>query len=218
MFHRRRTDLLRAENITFGYEPGVPVVECWTERVDAGEVLAVTGPSGCGKSTLLYILGIMLKPDSGEVHLEDQAVARISDTRRAWLRANYFGFVFQDAALDVTRSVLDNVLETALYRGKGRASEEARALELLEAFGVSLRANVKPTKVSGGQAQRIALCRALMNRSRVLLADEPTGNLDAEASAMVVSALKEQAASGAAVVVVTHDPELVEKCDRVVRL
>lgn len=178
----------------------------------------MTGPSGSGKSTLLYILGIMLKPDSGEMFLDEEAVSRVSDSRRAWLRANYFGFVFQDAALDVTRTVLDNVLETSLYRGRSPLREHARAFGMLESFGVSLRANVKPTKVSGGQAQRIALCRALMNDPRVLLADEPTGNLDAEASAAVVAALHQQASSGAAVVVVTHDPVLVLECDRVVTL
>ncbi len=140
------------------------------------------------------------------------------DAARARMRASLFGFVFQDAALDATRTVLDNVIETALYRGQPREEAKARALELMAQFGVDLRATHKPGQVSGGQAQRIALCRALLNRPRILLADEPTGNLDQDSATVVVDAMRSHAASGNTVIVATHDPALVARCDREIQL
>ncbi|WP_258065736.1 ABC transporter ATP-binding protein [Rathayibacter rathayi] len=134
------------------------------------------------------------------------------------MRAEVFGFVFQDAALDPTRTVLDNVLETTLYRHERRAEAIPRARELLTRFGVDLRASATPGRVSGGQAQRIALCRALLNRPKILLADEPTGNLDPVTARAVVTAFHEHARTGATVIVVTHDPELVARCSRNVML
>ena len=210
--------MLEARGVTFGYDPAVPVLDEWSARFNAGEVVAVTGPSGRGKSTLLYLLGLMLKPGGGEITVDGADVAHLSDARRAELRARTFGFVFQDAALDATRTVLDNVIETALYRGDPRGEAIKRAQELMAQFGVDLRASAKPGQVSGGQAQRIALCRALLNDPRILLADEPTGNLDPASSNVVVEAFHAQARSGAAVIVVTHDPALVARCDRKIEL
>ncbi|GAA2449459.1 ABC transporter ATP-binding protein [Agromyces soli] len=206
--------LLRADGLSFRYEPGRPLLEGWSAGFDAGEVAAVTGPSGRGKSTLLYLLGLMLRPVSGEVLLDGEPMHARPDRERAARRAATFGFVFQDAALDSSRTVLDNVLETALYRGDDRRTSARRAHALLERFGVALRAEARPGQVSGGQAQRIALCRALLGDPRVLLADEPTGNLDPTSAEVVLEALHEQAQRGAAVVVVTHDPALVARCDR----
>ncbi len=210
--------MIEARGITFGYDPAVPILDGWSQTFSAGEVVAVTGPSGRGKSTLLYLLGLMLKPTAGEVLVSGESAAQLRDAPRAELRARLFGFVFQDAALDATRTVLDNVIETALYRGDPRALSIARANELMEQFGVDLRASAKPGQVSGGQAQRIALCRALLNNPRILLADEPTGNLDPASSDVVVEAFRAQAHDGAAVIVVTHDPALVARCDRTVEL
>ncbi len=210
--------MLRARGLTFGYDPAKPILHEWDARFDAGEVVAVTGPSGRGKSTLLYLLGLMLKPGAGEVLINGVDAAHLNDTKRARLRAGLFGFVFQDAALDATRTVLDNVVETALYRGEPREPAIARARQLMAQFGVDLQADAKPGQVSGGQAQRIALCRALLNNPRILLADEPTGNLDPASADIVVQAFHAQAHSGAAVVVVTHDPTLVARCDRRIEL
>ncbi|KAJ1680496.1 hypothetical protein LUZ63_024286 [Rhynchospora breviuscula] len=179
---------------------------------------ALTGPSGRGKSTLLYLLGLMLKPQRGEILLEGQTVSALNDGARARLRAHRFGFVFQDAALDATRTVLDNVTETALYRGERSADSRRRAIRLLERFGVDVPPDRKPGQVSGGQAQRIALCRALLSDPRVLLADEPTGNLDPVTSTLVVNALAQHASAGAAVIVVTHSPSLAAACDREISL
>ncbi|MGR0318687.1 ABC transporter ATP-binding protein [Agromyces sp. ZXT2-3] len=205
---------LEARNVRFRYEPDRPLLEEWSAAFHAGEVVAVTGPSGRGKSTLLYLLGLMLRPHAGEIFLDGEAFHIRSDRDRAAARAKAYGFVFQDAALDQSRTVLDNILETTLYRGDDRKALAGRARALMERFGVALRQDAKPGQVSGGQAQRIALCRALLGDPNVLLADEPTGNLDPASSDIVVQALHEQASRGAAVVVVTHDPALVARCDR----
>jgi putative ABC transport system ATP-binding protein len=210
--------VLSARGLSFGYDDTHPVISNWDADFAAGEVVAVTGPSGRGKSTLLYLLGLMLRPKAGEVRVRGELVSDLRDKHRASLRATMYGFVFQDAALDASRTVLDNVIETSLYRGESRDAAKARALDLMEQFGVALRADAKPGQVSGGQAQRVALCRALLGRPRILLADEPTGNLDPASADIVVAAFHAEAAAGAAVIVVTHDPALVERCHRKVEL
>lgn len=210
--------MLSARGLTFGYDPTAPIIERWSHTFVSGEMVAITGPSGRGKSTLLYLLGLMLSPGDGEVLVDGEVVSRLSDARRAQLRAQSFGFVFQDAALDTTRTVLDNVLETTLYRAASRAAEARRARDLLAELGVELTTTATPGQVSGGQAQRIALCRALLNNPRVLLADEPTGNLDRESADAVLAALRVQAGRGAVVIVVTHDDEVVARCHRRVTL
>jgi ABC-type lipoprotein export system ATPase subunit len=209
---------LAARDLTFGYAPHTPILTEWNADFLAGEVVAITGPSGRGKSTLLYVLGLMLRPTAGLVQVNGANAASLGDAARAALRAKTFGFVFQDAALDPTRTVLDNIIETALYTGERRDHAKQHACRLMEQFGVGLRARAKPGQVSGGQAQRIALCRALLNNPEILLADEPTGNLDPVSADLVVDAFHAHAHGGAAVIVVTHDPALVVRCDRKIDL
>lgn len=210
--------ILEASDLAFGYQPRGLLFEGWSAAFHRGEFAAVTGPSGRGKSTLLYLLGLMLAPTRGQILLEGEPVEARSDRDRAQLRAHRFGFVFQDAALDATRSILDNVLEGSLYRGEDPRAVSPRALALLERFEVELRADARPGQVSGGQAQRISLCRALLGQPDVLLADEPTGNLDAASAKLVVDALHQHAREGAAVIVVTHDPTIAARCDREISL
>lgn len=210
--------MLVASHVTFGYGHDAPVLSEWSNNVAAGEMVGITGPSGRGKSTLLYLLGLMLRPRSGEVLVNGEPTSAMRDATRARVRAQVFGFVFQDAALDPTRTVLDNVTEGALYRGDDLRTARRLARELLEGLGVSVPADRRPGQVSGGQAQRIALCRALLHDPRIVLADEPTGNLDVASADQVMQALRTQAGRGAAVLVVTHDPRAVAGCDRVVQL
>lgn len=210
--------IVQVDGLEFGYNRDVSVLENWNAEFKAGEMVAITGPSGTGKSTLLYILGLMLRPSQGRILIDGSDVSGFSDRRRSLLRADKFGFVFQDAALDATRTVLDNVLESSLYRGDSRSAMRPRAYELLEKFGVNLRASHRPGQVSGGQAQRIALCRGLLNTPRILLADEPTGNLDAISAAVVVDALVGHAERENVVIVATHDEALVGRCTRAIRL
>jgi ABC-type lipoprotein export system ATPase subunit len=213
-----RVAALEAKRLTFGYDKSAPVLSGWSARFEPGETVALTGLSGRGKSTALYMLGLMLKPDDGTIELNGLDATGQSDRARAHLRASLFGFVFQDAALDSSRTVLDNVTEAALYRNQDRRDLRDRAEQLLSQMGVELDLDRKPGQVSGGQAQRIALCRALVGSPQILLADEPTGNLDRESSDVVVSALVGHAAQGGTVIIVTHDPAVAEQCDRSISL
>lgn len=183
-----------------------------------GTVTALTGPSGRGKSTLLYVLALLLTPTAGQVLLDGRDVAADTDAERSRIRATRIGFVFQDAELDPSRTVLDSVLEPALYAGALPTARLAAARDLLERFGLSERADHRPGQVSGGQAQRVAVCRALINDPDVVLADEPTGNLDRDNATLVLDALAEASASGRTVVIATHDPFVLDRVDEVVSL
>ena len=212
------TVALQVRNLTYSYPGCQAVLERIEGSFESGEVVALTGPSGRGKSTLLYLLGLMLRPAEGQVLVDGSDTTNFGDAQRARMRAGQFGFVFQDAALDPSRTVLANVCETALYRGASPRAARRRALQLLEEFGVLVRPTQRPGQVSGGQAQRIALCRAMLHSPRIVLADEPTGNLDPPTAQLVMNAFRRQAALGATVVVASHDPASIDRCDRVVRL
>ncbi|MFT4010059.1 MAG: ATP-binding cassette domain-containing protein [Nocardioidaceae bacterium] len=210
--------VLEAAGVTFGYPGHAPLLNDWSARFRPGTMTAISGPSGRGKSTLLFLLGLMLRPQAGEIRLDGIAASGLSDRERAAWRAGAFGFVFQDAALDPTRSVLDNVTEAALYRGVGRRSLRLTALELLRDFEVEVDAERRPGQISGGQAQRVGLCRALIGNPKVLLADEPTGNLDPASADVVLRGMRAHADGGATVVVVTHTAAVIDACDHEVRL
>jgi putative ABC transport system ATP-binding protein len=206
--------VIEAISLSFGYRPGEAVIRTWSGSIALGEVVSLTGRSGSGKSTLLYLLGALLRPWSGSLRIGGVEVATAGDRGRSDVRAAHVGFVFQDALLDTRRSIMENILEGVVYRGghRGEAVNEAR--RLLERFAVGVEPNRRATDLSGGQAQRVALCRALIGRPIVLLADEPTGNLDRESAAGVERALFDYSRSGAAVVVATHDEALAARCDR----
>lgn len=206
--------MIRVDDLSFAYHAGgEPVITGLSHCFPRGAITAITGPSGGGKSTLLYLIALMLRPRHGAIFYADREVSRLSDAARTQVRSASVGFVFQDAMLDLSRSVLDNVLEGALYAGIAREHAAARAHGLLEELGVSHRAEHRPGEISGGQAQRVAVCRALVKQPPVIIGDEPTGNLDADTTEVVWNAFVDAAADGATVIVATHDQGLAARSD-----
>lgn len=211
---------LRVQDLAFRYSrDGEELFGGLSYEFTEGKVTALTGASGRGKSTLLYILGLMLTPTRGEVILHGRGQSKAPDAARSRVRAAELGFVFQDSALDPSRSIWDSVIEPSLYAGIKRATAIKRAAQLLEELGVGARAEHKPGQISGGQAQRVAVARALINNPAVVLADEPTGNLDPINAAGVLDVLSSVAGTGKrTVVIATHDPYVIGRADEVLSL
>jgi ABC-type lipoprotein export system ATPase subunit len=194
----------------------IPALHDLSLRVEGGEFVAVQGPSGCGKTTLLLVAGGLLQPDAGQVVVAGQDLYALAAEARARFRAGAVGFVFQQFHLVPYLNVLDNVLAPTLAQTVPGARE--RAKELLKRFGLSDRLRHVPAQLSTGERQRTALARALLARPRVLLADEPTGNLDDDNGQAVLHHIQDYARTGAAVLLVTHDRRAAELADRVVPL
>ena len=194
----------------------IVAVDDGSVSVEAGEFVAVVGPSGCGKTTLLLVAGGLLRPENGEVSIDGTDPYSLSGEQRARFRAEQIGFVFQQFHLVPYLNVLDNVMAPALVTGETSARE--RAGILVERFGLADRLGHRPGQLSTGERQRVALARALLNEPRVILADEPTGNLDGDNSEQVLQALKTFADEGGAVLLVTHDPDAVAFAGRQVVL
>lgn len=186
--------------------------------VREGEFVAVMGPSGSGKSTMLAVAGLLTRPSAGEVRVNGQRVDGLDDDARASLRCRVFGYLFPFAALWPSLTALENVLLPPVLAGTRSADDAPRALALLEEVGVAHLADRLPHQMSAGEQRRVALARALMNRPRVLLADEPTAALDADTAGRVIERLARLPEEGTAVVAVTHDPHLAARAHRVVRM
>jgi putative ABC transport system ATP-binding protein len=182
--------------------------------VAVGEWVAIMGPSGCGKSSLLHLLGGLDTPDAGTVSVAGEDLTRMSETGRALLRRTRIGYVFQFFNLVQDFTVAENIELPMLLAGTGRATARRRRTELLEAVGLPDVADASPSELSGGQQQRVAIVRALANRPGVLLADEPTGNLDTESARQVLALLRAQHRAGQTIVMVTHDSRVAAAADR----
>jgi len=186
--------------------------------VEAGETVSVMGPSGCGKSTLLHLLGGLERPDAGELYLGGERVDGLSETAWAVRRRSRLGFVFQAFHLVDELTSVENVELPALLLGASRRDARRRAMELLERLGVAARAGHLPDRLSGGERQRVAVARALINRPLVVLADEPTGNLDSRATGELLRLFAELREARQALLVVTHDARVASTADRLLRM
>ncbi|MGW4844689.1 ABC transporter ATP-binding protein [Nocardia brasiliensis] len=187
-------------------------------RIETGEFTSIIGPSGSGKSTLLHLLGALDTPDTGSIRFQGNEIGALDDERQSEFRRHRVGFVFQFFNLLPTMSAWENVAIPKLLDGTGLRKAKPRALELLDRVGLRERAEHRPAELSGGQMQRVAVARALIMDPPLILADEPTGNLDSKTGAAILELLGELAGSGNSVVMVTHDMGAVAYCDRVVTL
>lgn len=215
--------VLRLEGVKKSYNKGLPnevnVLQGCDVTLNAGEIVALVAPSGSGKSTLLHIAGLLDEADQGRVEIAGVELAGLSDRRRTAVRREDVGFVYQFHHLLPEFSALENIALPQLANGVTNSAAQARARDLLDSVGVGARAAHRPAELSGGEQQRVAFCRALANQPRLLLADEPTGNLDPGTSDTVFEALMRLVrGSNMAALIATHNLELAARMDRIIKL
>lgn len=213
--------ILKAENLSKSYvqADGAPlhILKSFSAQLNAGEIVALVGPSGSGKSTLLHILGLLDKADGGTLSMNGADVLSMSDHNRTKIRRNDIGFVYQFHHLLPEFSALENVMLPQIINGVSKPDAEKRALELLDKMKLSNRIDNRPAKLSGGEQQRVAIARALANKPKILLADEPTGNLDPETGTIVFEMFMDLARdSGIAGLIATHNMDLAKRMDRAI--
>ena len=213
---------LELRGVSRAYRSGDAVLQVLQDAelsLAAGEIVALVAPSGTGKSTLLHLAGLLERPDSGAVLIDGQDAGRLGDPARTAIRRDRIGFVYQAHHLLPEFTALENVVLPQMVAATSRRAARERARSLLDSFGLDHRLNHLPGKLSGGEKQRVAVARALANAPAVLLADEPTGNLDAATSTLVFDALLQTVrAQGVAALIATHNPELAARMDRCVTL
>jgi len=187
-------------------------------KINKGEFVAIIGPSGSGKSTLMHVIGLLDKPFSGEVYLEGEEVHNLSEIKQAELRNKHIGFIFQVFNLLPRTSAIENVEMPLIYSGVSKSQREERAIHALEIVGLGDKLQNKPSQLSGGQQQRVAIARALINNPSLILADEPTGNLDSKSGEEILSLLNKLNSEGNTIVVVTHDLDIARRAKRIITI
>ncbi len=196
----------------------VPVLFSIDLNIEEGDMVAVVGPSGSGKSTLMNIIGLLDRPTTGELKIAGEKISlNMSDKKLAKIRSEKIGFVFQTFNLLPKLSALENILTPTIY-SKKNLNYKKRAMDLLTRFGLKGRLKHKPPELSGGERQRIAIARALINNPEIILADEPTGNLDSKSGKEILKTLKELNKEGKTVIIITHDPNVAKECNKTIRL
>jgi putative ABC transport system ATP-binding protein len=212
--------VLELEAVTkmYGTDPPIPALQGVSFSVGAGELVAVVGPSGSGKSTLLHLMGTLERPTRGRVAITGLDVAALEDRALAAVRATRIGFVFQQFFLAEHSTILDNVADGLLYAGVAAAERREQAANALTAVGLGARLEARPPQLSGGERQRVAIARALVGAPAIVLADEPTGNLDSTTGAQIMALIEELNGNGATIVVITHEHAIASRCPRRIRL
>ena len=215
---RERVLELEAVTKSYGADPPVVALDGVTFTVHRGELLAIVGPSGSGKSTLLHLMGTLDRPSSGSVRVTGLDVEGMSDRELAALRATRIGFVFQQFFLAEHAPALENVSDGLLYAGVAVAERRAAAARVLAAVGLGDRLSARPNQLSGGERQRVAIARALVGRPAIVLADEPTGNLDSHSTAEMLDIFDELHNGGRTIILITHEAEVASRASRIVRM
>ena len=215
------SNMIEMKNITKSYEMGTQVVHALRGvdlAIEEGEFVAIMGPSGSGKSTLMNMIGCLDVPNSGIYTLDGIDVSTLSDDEQARIRNRRIGFVFQQFNLLPRTSALKQVALPLMYAGYGRSERNARARQVLEQVGLGDRIDHRPDELSGGQQQRVAVARALVVEPNIILADEPTGNLDSKTGDEILDLFAELNGQGMTIITITHDPEVAERTDRIITL